>query len=1309
MRLKTVVSAVAVVIGLSVFAVDITILDGGTASIDLQSDDNAAGNRVVFVGSGTLTLTNPGAGEVVFLPQIIAAEYGAEVAVDANACAGHELRLKNHVSAKGSLAVAGPTVVKFGDTAVTPATLDAATAVVEAFPMLDVAALADGTSITIDGAAQITKAQTGFTYGDNAFVALSGEKVFGDATEVDLGFNAVLVATNALVSGATAKVAAGKTFGYYPATVNGDFTWTELSGEVAVDLSVALGGDSEDESAEYRLWATAATTSHTFNGAITGYGNVNVRPMRSTSPTITYYFCGRNTCVGTFTSTKVTNVSFNMGVPEGGVVGFKFNLTNINSIYFYSGTSYGASTVTVPSMKAGYFNTTLGVKGGQTVLLKEIASGTGGLQVLGDNGKGSKFVLEKNNAPTVCLRMQYVDYTLDADTWAKNAYLVYDQNYSRVHFYKYNSTDRTPPTTASKNNLLYGSAGNPPFDVDVLTEGRFQNAEDKFRFHVFENARFSLNNAGADLVVDVANGATATITGKIGTGAKITAKAGSTVKIDATFAGEPTISAEQGAKVVLGVDAESLPVTSQGGTVEYAASAAGWEDLVGLWLDASKPETMKPFTNAQGVAQFQSYGTNCGIASNCIAQAWWYDWREGQQTYYLYNTRGYSKGGVYPTYEGVDYVYPWWQPDGGPNGGPSVWFGEVSGKPYKSGTPARMEVHRFDQSETLASTIAAKYVALVYGASTHAKMRGGSSVYYNAAGNVARDVDAETGTFEEPISKNVVCDYAIRHDGVLTNAASAQLKEGWQILCFDVSNNLGNFSGLGRRDGSVGGGQMYAEVLVFTNVLSFAQKVAVERYLAEKWGLEVEPTDLKVTSNVSGTGTVKVGDGIDLEIGSGFKGSVVMQGGELTLPCGRLVPDERVVPSEGQLAWFDPSVAETLKLAEISDDWVAENPGSEQTNEFVWVYDRVPARRGRENVSLASTTEHGAILKGNADRRMFLLRTAFGGGEVMNWIDGNNHYQEYWGGTGAPEPYQWGNSMRFWENDKLEDTQGATDQAIPFKTAFIVQESSRGGGTPVASSYTLSAGYAREANPKAALWNKGVDASLTGGTVWVNSNQVKDPMKSAEFTGGPEVLTIQTASDTTFPAKAIGNYADSQNKGSSPEVAACYGEILFYNTALSDEVRKDIEAYLAWKWFGGVTTGYVMPKAFEISGEAAVSAETQDGLPAFADGFTGSVAITADTLAFELDSAVSTETASRGFFDVKGGTLSVGEGACTVTVTAPSRAAKGTYKLIGWTTVPEVTFTLESDTVNGKPAALKVEDDGLYVELQAKGLTLLIK
>ena len=83
--------------------------------------------------------------------------------------------------------------------------------------------------------------------------------------------------------------------------------------------------------------------------------------------------------------------------------------------------------------------------------------------------------------------------------------------------------------------------------------------------------------------------------------------------------------------------------------------------------------------------------------------------------------------------------------------------------------------------------------------------------------------------------------------------------------------------------------------------------------------------------------------------------------------------------------------------------------------------------------------------------------------------------------------------------------------------------------------------------------------------------------------------------------------------------------------------------------------------------------------------------------------------AFRGFFDVKGGTLSVGEGACTVTVTAPNRVAKGLYKLIGWTVVPEVTFTLASDTVKGKPAVLKVEDDGLYVELQAKGLTLLIK
>lgn len=1311
MRLKTVVSAVAVVIGLSVFAEEITISDGGTASIDLQSGDNAAGNRIVFAGSGTLTLTNPGSGEVAFLPQIIAAEEGAEIVVDASSCAGHELRLKNHVSAKGSLAVTGPTVVKFGDTAVTPATLDAATAVVEAFPMLDVAALAPGMSITVDGAAQITKAQTGFTYGDNAFVALSGEKVFGEEDEVALGFNAVLVATNAFASGATVKVAAGKTFGYYPATVNDDFTWTELSGSVTVDLSVALGGDSKDESAEYHLWATAATTSHTFNGAITGYGNVNVRPMRSNSPTITYYFCGRNTCVGTFTSTKVTNMSFQMGVPEDGKLGFKFNLTNINSIYFYSGNEYGAATVTVPWMKAGYFNTTLGVKGGQTVVLKEIASGTGGLQVTGDNGKGSKFVLEKNNATSNILRMQYVDYTLDDATWAANPYVVYDQNYSRVHFGGY--ANKATPTTATKNNLLYGTAGDPPFDVDVLTEGSFQNAEDKFRFHVFENARFSLNNAGADLIVDVANGAMATITGAIGANAKITAKAGSTVKIDATFAGEPTISAEQGAKVVLTEKTKDLAVVSSGATVNYTGTE-GWQDMVALWVDASKPETLKPLTNATGEVVYQERGTkNCGEATNCVARAWWYDWREEQTTYYLYNNRSYN--GTGGAYSGVNYVNPWWQPTGGPTNGPCVHFGPVSGNASSAGTPARLEVHKFGEAQDKTATIATKYVLMVYGASSHQAMRGGSALYYNGSENIQRSVDSQSGTLEDPVlNAKGTTDYDVRMDGADATKGSVTCFKaggGWQIIGIDVPDNTGNFSGLGRRYSMVGGGQMYAEVLVFSERPTDGQIAAAERYLAKKWGLTLqkESADVDVTANVTGTGTIHAGESVNLTLVAGFRGTVETSGGTLTLPSGRLVPDERVVPSDGQLAWFDPSVTETLKLAEISDDWIAEHPGMEQTNEFVWVYDRVPARRGRKNVSLASTTEHGAILKGNADRRMFLLRTAFGGGEVMNWLDGNNHYQEYAGGTGAPTPYQWGNSMRFWTNDRLEDDQGATDQAISFKTAFIVQESSRGGGTPVASSYTLSDGYARSADPKAALWNKGVDASLTGGTVWVNSNQVADPMKSAEFTGGPEVLTIQTASDTTFPVKAIGNYADSQNKGSAKEVAACYGEILFYDRELAAETRQDIEAYLAWKWFGGVTTGYVMPKAFEISGEAAVSAETQDGLPAFADGFTGSVAITATGLAFELDSAVSTETASRGFFDVKGGTLSVGEGACTVTVTEPSRAAKGTYKLIGWTTVPEVTFTLASDTVNGKPAALKVEDDGLYVELQAKGLTLLIK
>lgn len=1317
---KLLVFALTAVVGLVGFAADIAVDDGGTASIDLQGSNNAAGNRIVFAGSGTLTLTNPGAGEVAFLPQIIAAEEGAEIVVDANACAGHELRLKNHVSAKGSLGITGPTVVKFGDTAVTPGTLDAATAVVAAFPMLDVAALADGTSITIDGAAQITKAQTGFTYGDNAFVALSGEKVFGDATEVDLDFNAVLVNTAAFKSGATAKVAAGKTFGYYPATVNDDFTWTELSGEVTVGLSVALGGDSKDESAEYHLWATAATTSHTFNGAITGYGNVNVRPMRSNSPTITYYFCGRNTCVGTFTSTKVTNVSFNMGVPEGGVVGFEFDLNHINSIYFYSGTSYGATTVTVPKMKAGYINTTLGVKGGQTVVLKELASGTGGLQVLGDNGKGSKFILEKNSAPTVCLRMQYVDYTLDDTTWAKNEYLVYDTSYTRVHFFNYNSTGRTPPTTATKNNLLYGSASGAPYDVDVLTEGSFQNAEDKFRFHVFENARFSLNNAGANLVVDAANGVTATITGEIGTGAKITAKAGSTVTIDATFADAPTISAEQGATVVLTEKAKDLAVASTGATVEYQGTE-GWQDMVALWVDASKPETLKPLTNATGAVVYQDRGTDCGM-TNCVARAWWYDWRETQTTYYLYNDRSYSKNGFpYPTYDNVNYVNPWWQPTGGPNNGPCVIFGPVKGTATGSSTPARLDVHRFADASDVESTITARYVLMVYGASSHQAMRGGSALYYNGVYNIQRSVDESSGDLTDPVlNAKGTTDYDVRMDGAdATKGSTTYFKDGggWQIIGIDVPNNTGNFSGLGRRTNYIGGGQMYAEVLVFSERPTDRQIAAAEKYLAEKWGLALakETPDIAVTPKVTGSGTIRAGEHVALTLENGFRGTVeTVEGMSLALPTGRAIPNVADIPTDGQLGWYDPSVADSVVLTAISAERVAQLAPfhAEQTNDICFVRDRVVARRSVTGaVALAAEAGRGPVFPGCV-RRPHLTNVAYGLGDPMNWMDCNDFYLEYDVSGGVTNQVAHGNAFRFWRDSLLMAGSSDSDQAVPMTTAFIVQNSVRGGGTPIADKFGLwnPTPYGRvTGSPSAALWKwnasgQYVAAVLTNGTVAVNGKKVADPFKSAEFTGGPEVVTFRTKGGA-FDLKAVGDFYNSEGTAQTGEI---FGEMLFYGSdaALTDADCADIEAYLSWKWFGGVQEGYRQPKAFSISGGAAITVATTADLPLFADGYEGLVKVTsADGLAFTV--AASSPTATAGYFDLKGGTLDMAE--ASVRVAVDGRIRHGSYKLIGWNAMPETTFTLAEAATGSKPAALRKAEDGLYLDVTKLGLMLFIR
>lgn len=1285
------VLAATLVAAVSLRATDIAVEEGGETSFDLQGSDNAAANRVVFNGSGTLKLTGAAAD---FLPQIVASEgITATVAAEAETA----VRFKNHVSVKGTLALSNVTAA-FGDTTMTPAVVDAALSVVAAFPMLDVAALAEGTSITVDGAAQITKKVEGLSFASTAFVALAGENALGELDEYELDdCDFLIVNINAFKAESAVKVAAGRTLGFYTATVGADFGWTE-QGDDTLACDIVLGGTNETTKAVSRLalWSTKPAT-HTFSGAISGIGDVESRPMVNTGtltagPSITYNMYAKpQTFQGLLREWKATGQAFNMRVPAGGVVPYLVELVNICTITFFN--VEGENAVVVPSFRSGYYNTTLNIRANQTVTVQEL-NGVGGFNVTGQGSSSSTFVLEKNLTPQNILRMVGVTFVLDEATLAATPYYFVENtggNKGRIWFRKgANGTlDKTVPAGCDA----------------VVCAGRTVTGN------------FSTLPAGATLTIG--KGADVTFS-KAAAGSSIVVEGDAVARLSEIDAGAQ-IDAQAGAKVILSAGDGAVPVALHNATLEYVGDASGWEDLVGLWVDASKTETLKPLTNATGAVQYQSRSKNAayGNTTNMAAQAWWYDWRDTQKTYYLYNDRCYQTGSYCGS--GIEYVNPWLQPDGVADGKPCVHFGPMEGNidtveghaPW-NGTMARLDLHAFANKPSTTCSMEAKYVVLVYGAQAGGSMHNGASLYYNAADKIYRDphkIDMYRDDSTVPMN-SVGSGLPLRVNGEGgKNINTECFKEGWQILAIDTSNGEGNFSGLGKGYGAkIGGGQKYAEVLVFSQKPNVFQVAAVEKYLSEKWGISLAGSDdsSKIVSAATGFGVIKVGKGVSLEVGADFNGTFEMAGGKVSYPTdGDPMPTVKDVPTENQIAWFDPSVEETIRLANVTDESrkLEQFVGSEQTNEVVWLHDRVVARRTQPGALVFADSNNPEYIVKGGNRRTHLTPMALGSGKVMNWLDANEQYREY---DNDGKPYQWGNAFRFYAVSSDGTGVTTSDHAADFATCFIVQDSRNGGGSPLGNAFSMAAGYQRKTtSPTAALWKSGVSANLTGGEVYVNGKKVADPMTSAEFTGGPEVLTFNTKPDTTFPLKAIGDYNDSQEGNAR---AALYGETIFYGAALSENERKTVEAYLAWKWFGQKLHGYFAATGYTIAGKTDVSF-AQAKLPNFADGFTGTVEVTdEDGLSFELDSAVSTARAATGYFDVKGGALTVKSAVVRVT-TQQERAKLGRYKLIGWDSKPDIAFTLDdaAESALKRPLALVSEDDGLYLDVTGYGLMFLLK
>ena len=122
------------------------------------------------------------------------------------------------------------------------------------------------------------------------------------------------------------------------------------------------------------------------------------------------------------------------------------------------------------------------------------------------------------------------------------------------------------------------------------------------------------------------------------------------------------------------------------------------------------------------------------------------------------------------------------------------------------------------------------------------------------------------------------------------------------------------------------------------------------------------------------------------------------------------------------------------------------------------------------------------------------------------------------------------------------------------------------------------------------------------------------------------------------------------------------GEIMLFESAMSDSARADIEAYLMKKWLGKARAGYSDMTAAIISGTGTVSASAPSYLPSFDSGFNGAVALSGTSFDYTL------ATNAFGAYEISPATVLPGvlsvAATGTVNVHFEVRPPAGTYPLI---------------------------------------------
>lgn len=751
-----------------------------------------------------------------------------------------------------------------------------------------------------------------------------------------------------------------------------------------------------------------------------------------------------------------------------------------------------------------------------------------------------------------------------------------------------------------------------------------------------------------------------TVTGACGAGAKFTIESTKDVICDLSAATAPL--PEVGACNDSSVSVKTPNGVAAPFVAQWSPSQTNWQAKVCLHFDASDESSLL-YYHDDALGQV-TYTNGFPLMIGIVDQA-----SKGKKGgYALRSLRGLNSDGSPKSTDEHRETCPYLVPNGlnGRNylcfGAPfgnaiSQRYGRAGGSDGATVNEAR-RVELFQANATTDSSLASstqwqgvRYAIMVFGS----QQGGGFALLGVNKDNAQKGVISRGGSALSAPLVNA-SGYAARLDGVsVTPTEGNLLNGGWQIVSLELAAG-DRFAGLGWNcNYTDAGGQNYAEVVLFGEVPTDAERDACERYLAMKWGLAAPYRGQLYPAVRSDADGILVLDA-DGRIGGGYRGTITVPAGRtLELPEYAAIPGEEAVVSANRVAWFDPSCPGAILQAVSNGQYPEEDVGV------------LLCRDENGAVEDSGAYYFSGYRDSSTDRSPWKDATLRGCGMASPWMnfrDSDAVLAEKPNGNG-------GNVLRIRQGKASATTISNTSmvQLPETREAFIVVDSSRGGGNVLGMASSVTWGdYWPGARVGGGI--VATDAILTKtGTVHDGTNTAVRLDDNAidgwttGYNGRPEVLTITTT--TAFRPSALGlyNQPPDSNGRNQREII---GETIFYSQPLSDEARNKVTAYLARKWFGKCLDGYSDVTAATVlgSGTVAIRRPRVDGLPDLS-GFTGTFACIVPTLEF----TAKADGSVAGAIEVPGVAIDLSAVGAVTVAAEGGEFRKGEYVLASGTAI----------------------------------------